>query len=127
MATDLGLNEAWYSDLESSDDELAATLTMFQAQQLASLLGVRLHDLLAESTGSDEKIALLDLPAMVAAHIAREAISIEEFEERLGWELQEFLESPVKVAAALPIVFLQALSRELGIHWLSLLPEEELH
>jgi transcriptional regulator with XRE-family HTH domain len=127
IAADLGLNDAWYSDLESHDDELASTLTMFQALQLASLLGVRLQDLVAETAPSGAKIALLDLPSMVEAHIAREGLSIGEFEERLGWELQAFLESPVKVAAELPIMFLQDLSGALGINWLSLLPEEDAH
>ena len=105
------------------DDELTSTLTIFQALQLASLLGVRLEDLLTENVPSSSKIALLDLPSMVKGHIAREGISIEEFESRVGWELQEFLQSPVKVAAELPIMFLRDVSGPLGINWLSLAPE----
>jgi transcriptional regulator with XRE-family HTH domain len=124
IAEDLGLNDAWYRDLESYDDELASTLTLPQALQLASLLGVRLHELVAEATPSIQ-IGLLDLPPMVAAHTAREGISIEDLEERVGWELQAFLQSPLKAAAELPIKFLQDISGALGINWLSLVPEED--
>ena len=102
---------------------MTSTLTIFQALQLASLLGVRLEDFLTENAPSSSKIALLDIPSMVKEHIAREGISIEEFESRVGWELQEFLQSPVKVAAEVPIMFLRDIARPLGINWLSLAPE----
>ena len=127
VASELGLNDAWYRDLESYDDELTSTLTIFQALQLASLLGVRLEDLLTEHVPSSCRIALMDLPSMVKGHIAREGISIEEFESRVGWELQEFLQAPVKAAAELPIMFLRDISGPLGINWLSLAPEQDVH
>jgi transcriptional regulator with XRE-family HTH domain len=126
VASELGLNDAWYRDLESYDDELTSTLTIFQALQLASLLDVRLEDLLTENAPCS-RIALLDLPSMVKGHIAREGMSIEEFESRVGWELQEFLQSPVKLAAELPIMFLRDVSGPLGINWLSLAPEQDAH
>jgi transcriptional regulator with XRE-family HTH domain len=125
IAAELGLNEAWYRDLESKDDELTSTLTLFQAMQLASLLGVRLEELLTETVPSSSKIALWDLPSMMKDHIAREGISIEEFENRVGCELQEFLQSPVKVAAEIPIMLLRDIAAPLGIHWLSLVPEQD--
>jgi transcriptional regulator with XRE-family HTH domain len=127
VAADLGLNDAWYRDLECNDGELTSTLTLFQAMQLASLLGVQLADLVAETGASSGRIALLDLPSMVERRVESEGISIEEFEDRVGWEVRGFLQSPVKVAAELPIEFLQDLAAELGISWLSLLPEVNAH
>jgi len=124
VAKHLGLNEAWYYDLETRDDELASTLTLFQAIELASVLGVRLHDLLSVGALPDEKIPLVDLPSRIKAHLARDGISIDKFEEQVGWELHDFLQSPVKAAAESPIIFLQALSEHLGINWLSVLPDE---
>jgi DNA-binding XRE family transcriptional regulator len=46
IAQRLGLNEAWYADLEQRDGELAASLTLFKAMELASLFGVTLHELI---------------------------------------------------------------------------------
>jgi transcriptional regulator with XRE-family HTH domain len=128
VASALGLNEAWYGDLESHDDELESTLSLFQATQLASLLGVRLQDLVAgDALPNAGSIGLVDLPSLIERHIAREGVSIEGFEDRVGWELRGFMQSPVAAAAELPIMFLRDLSEALDISWLSLLPEDDAH
>ena len=124
MAQLLGLNDAWYHDLEHHDDELTSTLTLFQAIELASVLGVRLHDLVGEEV-PDAALPLMELPALINAHLARAGMSIEEFEEQVGWDLEEFMLSPLKVAAESPIVFLQAVAEHLGMNWLSLVPDPE--
>ena len=124
VAQCLGLNDAWYHDLEHDDAEFASTLTLFQAIELASALGVSLRDLLNEEESVGASIALMDLPKLIEAHVARAGISVEQFEDQLGWELQDFMQSPLKVAAESPILFLQAVAEHLGIDWLSLLPDE---
>ena len=124
VARQLGLNDAWYHDLEHHDGELVSTLTLFQAIELASALGTQLHSLLGEATAPEERIALTDLPQMIRAHLASTRLSIEQFEEQVGWELHDFLESPIKVGAESPIIFLQALAAHLGMNWLSLVPDE---
>lgn len=126
VAERLGLNAAWYDDLERYDDELASTLTLFQAMDLASILGVRLRDLLDERPLDKESISIAELPARIQAQIASEGMSMEQFESQVGWELQEFLHSPLKAAAQLPIIFIQAVAGSLGIHWLSLVPDEHV-
>ncbi|MGZ9004570.1 MAG: helix-turn-helix domain-containing protein [Burkholderiales bacterium] len=123
VAEHLGLNDAWYTDLEHRDDELASTLTVFQALELASFLGVRLRDLLGDGGYAEENIPLTDLPSRITAHLARNGMSIEEFEDAVGWELREFLQSPLKVAAECPINFLQAVAENLGFNWTSLIPD----
>lgn len=125
VAAHLGLNDAWYSDLERYDNEFVSTLTLFQAMQLASLLDVWLHDLVGVSALPDESISLMDLTSRVTAHVARKGISVEQFEDEIGWELRDFLQSPIKVASESPIIFLQAIAEHLGIDWLSLVPHEE--
>jgi transcriptional regulator with XRE-family HTH domain len=124
VAGHLGLNDAWYNDLEHHDDELASTLTLFQGVELASFLGVRLRDLLAEGRSPDELIALTELPSRITAHLTQSGMSVEQFEEEVGWDLREFLQSPLKLAAESPIMFLQTLAEHLGIDWLSLVPDE---
>jgi transcriptional regulator with XRE-family HTH domain len=124
IAKHLGLNDAWYHDLEDHDDELALTLTLFQAIELASILGVRLRDLLGQESVPNERISLMDLPSRIKAHVAHHEISLQQFEEQVGWDLHDFLESPVKAAAESPIIFLQAIAKHLRINWLSLIPDE---
>jgi len=123
-AEHLGLNEAWYHDLEQHDDELTSTLTLFQAIELASFLGVRLRDLLADGRSPAELIDLAQLPSRITEHLARTGMSVEQFEEEVGWELHEFMQSPLRVAAESPMMFLQALAGCLGLDWLSIVPDE---
>jgi transcriptional regulator with XRE-family HTH domain len=127
VASDLGINEAWYQDLETYDDELASTLTLFQAKHLAGLLNVQLSELLVENEHSSRKAGLLDLPSIIRKHIEVEQLSIEEFEHLVGWELKEFLDSPVASAAEMPIAFLRDLSNHLDVSLPSLLVEDHAH
>ena len=125
MVERLGLNAAWYEDLEAKDDELPSTLTLFQGMELASLLGVRLDELFSAGGAPAAHIALVELPERIRAHMAREGLSIEEFEERAGWAVSEFLDAPLQAAATLPILFFQSLASVLGIDWHLLIPDSE--
>lgn len=125
MAQSLGLNPAWYDDLEQNEGELASTLTLFQTMQLASLLGVRMRDLFEAGPPTTSSITLVDLPERIRAHASGSGISIETLEDEIGWNVQDFLDSPVPVVAELPIAFLMAIAEQLGIDWLSLAPEND--
>ncbi len=124
VAAHLALNPAWYDDLEQRDGELAATLTLFQGVALAELFGLRLADLFGETMPSGERVALPDLAERIRAHVAANGMSLDIFEEQLGWELGPFMEAPVQLATELPIAFFQALAAVLGIHWLLLVPDD---
>jgi transcriptional regulator with XRE-family HTH domain len=125
-AAHLALNPAWYDDLEQRDGELAATLTLFQGVALAELFGLRLADLFGEAVPAGEPVALPDLPERIRAHAAATGISLDRFEEQLGWELGPFMDAPVQLATELPIVFFRALAEALGVHWLLLVPDVPL-
>jgi len=120
MAQELGLNEAWYGDLEQKDGELSSTLSLFQAMELAAALGVQLHEVLGEDIRAVEPIAILSLPERINAYLQHEGMTRQEFEDAVDWELEEFMGSPLKVAAELPLAFLQSLAAALDMNWLSL-------
>jgi DNA-binding XRE family transcriptional regulator len=125
VAEHLGINEAWYDDLEKYDEELTSTLTLFQAVALASFLGVRFRELIAGTNAPRVTLSILDLPPRIRTHIERKGMTVEQLEGELGWEISEFLESPMKVVAESPIVFLEAISELLGINWLSMVPDDD--
>jgi len=124
LAKSLDLNVAWYADLESRDEELAATLTMFKAMELASILGAPLHELLDEPPVTGEGMALIELPDHILAYAKYAGISLEQLEEQIGWELRNFIAHPIQGATELPIRFFQAVATLLGINWLRLVPDE---
>jgi transcriptional regulator with XRE-family HTH domain len=125
VAERLGLNAAWYDDLEHDDDALVSTLTLFQAIDLACVLGVGLAELVGDDPPPDERLPLMELPARIRDHLAREGLALETFEGRVGWPLGDFLDSPLTVTAEVPVAFLQALSANLGVDWLALIPEDD--
>src|SRR4051812_45696393 len=125
MAKSLALNDAWYGDLEQRDEELASTLTLFQAMELAAALGVGLPELVPGGPAPAERISVMELPDLIRARMSRDGLSIEQLEDRVGWDLKEFIESPLQGATELPIAFLQALAAHLDISWLALVPAED--
>ena len=125
-AAHLALNPAWYDDLEQRDGELAATLTLFQGVALAELFGLRLADLFGEAVPAGERVALPDLPERIRTHLTAAGISMDLFEQQLGWELEPFMAAPVQLSTELPIAFFQALAGALGLHWLLLVPDAPL-
>lgn len=125
MVRRLGLNAAWYEDLERNDAELASTLTLFQALDLASLLGVPVHELFSNRSAPASRIDLVDLPALITSHLETAGVSIAQLERDVDCPLEDFMVTPVQCAAELPLAFLQSLAAALGFDWLSLVPEAE--
>ncbi|HKB81775.1 MAG TPA: hypothetical protein VKD04_01065 [Burkholderiales bacterium] len=66
----------------------------------------------------------MELLDRILAHAGSKGISIEQLQDQSGWELHEFLRSPVQSAAELPIRFFQVLAATSGINWLALVPDE---
>ena len=124
LAKSLDLNIAWYADVESRDGELAATLTMFKAMELASILEVPLHELLDAPPVSGKSMTLIELPDHILAYAKHAGITVEQLEEQIGWELRDFIARPIQGATELPIRFFQAVATLLGINWLLLVPDE---
>ena len=124
FAKSLDLDIAWYADLESRDDELAATLTIFKAMELASILGVKLHELLDVPPVTGKGITLIELPDHILAYARHADMSVEQLEKQIGWELRNFIAHPIQGATELPIQFFQAVATLLEINWLLLVPDE---
>ena len=124
LAKSLDLNIAWYVDVESRDGEFAATLTMFKAMELASILEVPLHELLDAPPVTGKGMTLIELPDHILAYAKYAGVSVEQMEEQIGWELRDFLARPIQGATELPIRFFQAVATLLGINWLLLVPDE---
>ena len=123
LARELGIDIAWYADLERRDEELADTLTIFKAMELASLVGVTLFELVNQPAVA-ARIAITTLPDKVVTAMKRDGVSVRQLEKDLGFDLHGFLASPIRAATELPIAFFQQLSARLGINWLALIPDQ---
>jgi len=125
LAAELRLNPAWIQDLERRDGELAATLSLFQAMELAAAVGTDLCTIFAADAPVGPHVSIIELPGMVRALLDREGRTVADLEDELGWEIVPLLEAPLQVATELPLAFLQALAARLGIPWLAMIAEDE--
>lgn len=125
LAAELQLNPAWVQDLERRDDELAATLSLFQAMELAAAVGTDLRTLFGVDEHAVQHVSIIELPGLIRALLDREGCTVADLEEELGWEMLPLLETPLQVATEMPLAFLQAVAARLGIPWSALIAEEE--
>jgi hypothetical protein len=111
-----------YADLEAYDDELESAICLRQVRQLAQCLGVSIPELVTGARLSGEPVPLAALPELVRSAMSRDGLSIDAFEEKVGWELREFLASPQEVAENLPLMFLHDVATGVGIDYVRTLP-----
>lgn len=124
VAKELRLNPAWVQDLERRDDELAATLSLFQAMELAAAVGTDLRTLFADATPAEAHVSIIELPGLARALLAREGVTVEQLSDELGWDVAPLLEAPLQAATELPLAFLQEVTARMGIPWLALIAED---
>ncbi len=124
LAAELQLNPTWLQDLERRDDELAATLSIFQAMELAAAVGTDLRTLFADDTPAGPHVSIIELPERVRARLTDEGITVEALSDQLGWDVAPLMESPLQAATEMPLAFLQEVAGRLGISWLSLIAED---
>ncbi|HZI89103.1 MAG TPA: hypothetical protein VFD83_01470 [Candidatus Polarisedimenticolia bacterium] len=109
-------------DPERFDHEAFDVLSVEELSKLAAVLQTPLLSLLfgeepvppLRPTGFDE------IAEGLRARMRTDAISVEDLAERVGWELQSFLDDP-STLGQLPIFGLRWVCREVGADWVSVL------
>jgi transcriptional regulator with XRE-family HTH domain len=124
LASALGISSAAYHDLETFDDEILDSLSFRQLALLGEELNLNLRNFFAAgSTADSGESNFDDLAARIKEHVERHHMSVSEFEDKAGWEVEKHLEDPKEFweynAAALIDI-----SNEIGMDWASLLPRE---
>jgi hypothetical protein len=118
----LGVNDEAYGDLELYDDELTTVFSLSQALTLASMLKISLCVLLGDDEFRGDELPLVQLPKLIGSCLSNEGISLEDFESEVGWQLDQFMKSPLRTALGLPVSFLQDLASRLSVDWRSMIP-----
>jgi transcriptional regulator with XRE-family HTH domain len=100
-----------YGDLERFDDEAFTVLSLEQLLDLGKALNVEPRVLLLgeEVAASTSTITFGDIAARLADRIAREGQTIDEFGDRIGWDVEPVLKDPTICTAA-------------GLDWVAALP-----
>ena len=124
MAELIGINLPSYFDLESYDDEVVDCLSLTELRKMYRALNMTPADLFSdEARGSDDAghLSFAEFSKKVKSHIESHGMTVPEFEDKVGWELESLLNDPEEIWER-NVQFLKDVCVELGINWLRVAP-----
>ncbi|GEM_PF-1955101 len=122
MAKSLGISVAAYHDLESFDDEFIDCISLQQIAILGKLLHLDLRTFFPRSGEALQKVVSLeDLANTIKDFLNIHHITIQEFQERAGWEgISQCLENPLEFLKY-NMTALADICEIVGVNWLSVI------
>jgi hypothetical protein len=102
--------------IESQDDELSSCYSPSQVQRFCSILGIRPIELFGGDF-AESPISAVDLVRLIREQCQSRDVTLEQFENAVGWRLSACIEPPEHLLADISIDGLQWLCRELGVNW----------
>lgn len=103
-------------DIEAYDDELFECYSLSEVQRFCQALGARLTELFSVKT-TEPPVSASDLARLIQEQCCIRAVTLEQFEDAVGWRLSAGIESPELLLEDITIAGVQSLCRELGINW----------
>jgi hypothetical protein len=103
-------------DLEEFEGDLTACYSPTQVKQLCQVVGIKAVELFGNQV-SEPAVSAEDLIELIDAEIKSRRITLEQFEDAVGWKLSELMQSPRRLLEDISIDGLQWLCRELRIDW----------
>jgi hypothetical protein len=110
-----------YYDLEAHDSEMHLNISLRELTGLSSALGIKARDLFDDGKNHGSVITPNQLIGMVKKHLSHTGISISEFENRVGYEIEPDLADFSKVMDW-NLDLLLSVCHEIGLDWRSVLP-----
>ena len=124
MAELVGISFESYFDLESYDDEVVDCLSLSELSKMCRALNITPADLLSdEVVGSDNPphLSFAQFIERVKSYIESHGMTVPEFEDKVGWELESLLNDPEAIWER-NVQFLKDVCVEVGIDWLWVVP-----
>lgn len=103
-------------DIEAVEDELTCCYSPAQVQKFCQILSARPSELFGTTT-SEPAVSAKDLVSLIHAECRKRGVSLEQFEDAVGWYLSRCIEPPERLLEDITLDGLQWLCRELGIDW----------
>ena len=115
-ALQMGISSPQVWDIESCEDEISDCYSPSEVQTFCRVLGVRPIELFGgEVAGSP--ISAADLVRLIHEQCRSRGVTLEQFEDAVGWRLSACIEPPECLLGDITIEGLRWLCRELGIDW----------
>ena len=124
MAELIGINLPSYFDLESYDDEVVDCLSLSELSKMYRALNMTHADLFSEEvrgSGNADHLSFAEFIEKVKSHIEAHGMTVPEFEDKVGWELESLLNDPEEIWER-NVQFLKEVCVEVGVNWLWVAP-----
>jgi hypothetical protein len=112
----MGISSPCVWDIESYEDELASCYSPCEVRRFCEALGVRPGELLGVTT-TESAVSARELVKGIHAECRKRRMTIEQFEDVVGWRLRQSMEPPERLLEDMTLDGLQWLCRGLGIDW----------
>jgi transcriptional regulator with XRE-family HTH domain len=112
----LGISAECVRDIESHEEEIGILYSPAQIAKFCKMLGIRPAELFAIKT-TEQPIDAEELIERIHQKVRSRAISLEQFENAVGWQLAQSIEPPQRLLENITINGLQWLCRELDLDW----------
>ena len=118
-AKKMELSIAAYDDLEEEDDEAFMSISLNQLRILAKSLSLKPLQLVQENEFEtiEKNTTVQELVNCIKENINKNSETVEEFSNRVGWDVSTALDNPDNVWNDWNLDGLQDISREVGVHW----------
>jgi hypothetical protein len=124
LAAAVGITEPACWDLLDQPSEISMCLTLRQLAQLASALAVPPLSLVPDAPPSAQRHRTLsELADVVRDFCSAHHLSVDQFGEKAGWDIQRFLEAPDSVLDDWCLDSLRGVCHALDLHWPDFLPD----
>jgi hypothetical protein len=121
VAASANLPISWYRDLEEVAGEIENNVSIEKLLTICSLMRIEPSSLFLEpSVGRTEPITLQGLLLRIKERIKQENLSVDDFEERIGYHIADSLGNPTH-ALAWNLDCLKQACVSVGVHWVDLL------
>jgi transcriptional regulator with XRE-family HTH domain len=122
VASLAGMNGPSYYDLENCEDELTMTISLRELKRLCDVLQIPASNLFSDRPQTKaERISPKELAARIKQYIQFHALNISEFENKIGFEIEECIRRSDSVLDW-NVDCLRAVCGELGLDWYTALP-----
>ena len=102
--------------IETPDEEFTCEYSAADVRRFCQVLGARPGELFGVDP-TESAVSAAELVQRIGAECRQRNISLEEFEDAVGWRLSQCTNPPDLLLEDMSLDGLQWLCRELGIHW----------
>jgi hypothetical protein len=116
VAAQSGITSSNVWDVESCEDELTSCCSPEDVRRLCGVIGIHPASLFGDQI-SEPPVTSDELVRRIHSECHLRGITLEQFEDVVGWRLSAIMEPPEKLLQDLTVDGLQWLCRELHIDW----------